>query len=125
MGEKEPKNAEKEKEKKIKKELNRLIKIINGISPERHEVAKALVEELAFMKVTLEECREVVNREGIIETFEQGKQRFLREHPATKVYSTLINRYVAACKQLIDLLPAAEVSKAEDELLKFIKEAKR
>jgi len=58
----------------------------------------------------------------VIELFEQGAQRFLREHPATKVYAALINRYSAVVKQLIDLLPDGDKQKTEaDELMAFVK----
>lgn len=78
------------------------------------------------MKVTLEETRHIIDREGVIERFEQGKQKFLREHPATKVYNTMINRYAAVCKQIFDMIPDPEVGKqAEDELMAFVKKARK
>lgn len=77
------------------------------------------------MRVTLEEARHIIDREGIIELFEQGAQRFRREHPATKVYNTMINRYAAICKQLFDMLPDEDGQKAEDELMAFVKKKAR
>jgi len=72
--------------------------------------------------VTLEETRAVIDREGVIERFEQGVQRFYREHPATKVYTALINRYQGVMKQLLDLLPDEDKTKqGADELMEFVK----
>jgi len=111
-----------EKEKRIKRELNRLKKIFVDLPKDAKRVADGLIHEAAFMRVTLEETRAVIDREGVIERFEQGKQRFLREHPATKVYAALINRYSAVVKQLIDLLPDGDKQKTEaDELMAFVK----
>lgn len=111
-----------EKEKHIKKELNRLKKIFAALPEDAKRVADGLIHEAAFMRVTLEETRAVIDREGVIERFEQGKQRFLREHPATKVYTALINRYQGVMKQLIDLLPDEEKTKqGVDELMEFVK----
>src|SRR5690606_26480354 len=94
-----------EKEKRIKREEARLKKIFADLPEDIRRVAEGLIKEAAFMRVTLEETRAVIDREGVIERFEQGAQRFLREHPATKVYAAMINRYSAVVKQLIDLLP--------------------
>src|SRR5690606_28268604 len=115
-----------EKEKRIKREEARLKKIFAGIPEDKWRVAEGLVKEAAFMRVTLEETRAVIDHEGVIERFEQGAQRFLREHPATKVYASFVNRYSAVVKQLIDLLPAAEKGKTEaDELIEFVKSRTR
>src|SRR5690606_18326704 len=115
-----------EKEKHIKREEARLKKLFADLPEDKRRVAEGLVKEAAFMRVTLEETRAVIDREGVIERFEQGAQRFLREHPATKVYAAMINRYSAAMKQLIDLLPATNKGKTEaDELMEFVKSRAR
>ena len=115
-----------EKEKRIKRELNRLKKIFADLPEDVKRVADGLIQEAAFMRVTLEETRAVIDHEGIIERFEQGAQRFLREHPATKVYASFVNRYSVVVKQLIDLLPATEKGKTEaDELIEFVKSRAR
>ena len=111
-----------EKAKRIKRELTRLRKSFKPLPEDKRRLAEGLMQEAAFMRVTLEETREIIDQEGVIELFEQGKQRFLREHPATKVYAALINRYSAVVKQLIDLLPDDDKQKTEtDELMAFVK----
>src|SRR5690554_1553061 len=110
-----------EKQKRIKREITRLKKMFADLPEDRRRVAEGLLQEAAFMRVTLEETRDVIDREGVVELFEQGSQRFVREHPATKVYAAMINRYSAVVKQLIDLLPTAEKGKTEaDELIEFV-----
>lgn len=115
-------SATEEKAKKIKTELTRLKKVFKDLSEDKRRIVDGLIQEAAFMRATLEETREIIDREGVIELFEQGAQRFLREHPATKVYAAMINRYSAVVKQLIDLLPTVEKGKTEaDELMAFVK----
>ncbi len=55
--------------------------------------------------------------------FEQGSQKFLREHPAFKGYISLIQRYNQVMRQLIDLLPADGLDE-DDPLLDFVKGGK-
>ncbi|WP_309459518.1 hypothetical protein [Bacillus thuringiensis] len=53
--------------------------------------------------------------------FKQGRQVFLREHPALKAYNTTIQSYSRLYKQLVDLLPPTDLKPKEDELIDFIK----
>lgn len=115
-----------EKEKQIKKEIRKLRRLFKHLPADKRKAAEGLIQEAAFMKVTLEETRYIIDHEGVIENFEQGAQRFKREHPATKVYNTMINRYSNVCKQLFDMIPDPETSKtAEDELMAFVKKARK
>lgn len=114
-----------DKEKQIKKEISKLRKLFRALPKEKQKAIEGLIQEAAFMRATLEEARYIIDREGVLELFEQGSQRFLREHPATKVYNTMINRYSAVCKQLFDMVPDADdAKKAEDELIAFVKQAR-
>ena len=115
-----------EKEKQIKKEIRKLLRLFKHLPADKKKAAEGLIQEAAFMKVTLEETRYIIDHEGVIENFEQGAQRFKREHPATKVYNTMINRYSNVCKQLFDMIPDPDAGKqAEDELMAFVKKARK
>lgn len=115
-----------EKEKQIKKEIRKLRRLFKNLPKDKMKAADGLIQEAAFMKVTLEETRHVIDQEGILEKFEQGSQKFLREHPATKVYNTMIQRYATVCKQLFDMIPDPETGKqAEDELMAFVKRSRK
>ena len=119
-------SATEEKAKKIKTELTRLKKVFKDLPEDKRRIVDGLIQEAAFMRATLEETREIIDREGVIELFEQGAQRFLREHPATKVYASLVNRYSAVIKQLIDLLPDNKgADNGADELMEFVKKRMR
>lgn len=115
-----------EKEKRIKKEIRKLRRLFKNLPKDKSKAAEGLIQEAAFMKVTLEEARYIIDQEGIIEDFKQGKQKFRREHPATKVYNTMIQRYTTVCKQLFDMIPDPDAGKqAQDELMAFVKSRAR
>ncbi len=118
--------TEEEKVKRIKREITRLRKLYKELPKDKQAAAEGLIQEAAFMRATLEEARAIIDREGVLELFEQGTQRLIREHPATKVYSTMVQRYATVCKQLVELLPAGDSKeKAEDELMAFVKQGRR
>src|SRR5690606_27409353 len=118
--------TEEQKARAIKRELTRLRKVFANMPDDRKRVTEGLLQEAAFMRATLEETRAIIDREGVVEHFEQGAQRFLREHPATKVYAALINRYTTVIKQLLDQLPEPARGASEAEaLLEFVKGRRR
>jgi len=110
-----------QKDKLIKKEMQKLNKFFKNIPKEKQTMIQGLKEQAAFMYATLVELQEIMNTEGPVELFEQGKQRLIREHPATKVYNAMIKNYSNVIKQLLDLLPKEDAKQKEDELLAFIK----
>jgi|LSQX01.2.fsa_nt_gb uncharacterized protein YfbU (UPF0304 family) len=113
-----------EKAKRIKKEVARLKRLFKDLPGDKKKAGEGLIQEAAFMRATLEEARYIIDQEGILEHFEQGSQKFLREHPATKVYNTMIQRYSAVSKQIFDMLPTEEATTEQDELMEFVKRVK-
>lgn len=112
--------SELEKEKMIKKELDKIKRKFKNIPKDKFEFYLGLMEEAAYMKVSLIELKMITNRNGQVEWFEQGTQKMWRESPAAKTYNQLIKNYQSTLKQLEGLLP--DTSKADDdELIKFLK----
>jgi len=112
-----------DKDKLIKKEMRKLNKFFKNVPKDKQEMIQGLKEQAAFMYATLMELQEIINDEGPVELFEQGKQRLLREHPASKTYNTMIKNYSSVIKQLIDMLPKEDAKSTEDEFVKFIQKA--
>lgn len=104
-----------EKEKKIKKELNKLKRKFKDIPNDKKEFYLGLMQRAAFMRVTLEELELHMNYHGAVEWFEQGSQKLWRESPASKVYNQMIKNYQATLKQLEMLLPEEEKKKVVND----------
>lgn len=114
-----------EKQKIIKAEITKLKKLFADLPVNKLKAAEGLIQEAAFMKATLGEARKMIDKSGILDWFEQGPNAYYREHPATKVYNTMIQRYATVCKQLFDMVPDGDKNKdAADELMEFVKKAK-
>lgn len=104
----------------ISREMRELKKLLKQIPPERQAVAQSLYQELVFMQGALGALKQQIRTEGPVSDFKQGKQQFLREHPALKGYSKLIKNYGVIYKQLCDLLPKTTTGKG-DALMDFLK----
>ena len=81
-------------------------------------VAYDLLEELTFMKETMDELKATVQLHGATYLFKQGEQEFLKENPAMKSYNATVTKYNATLKQLLSLLP--EQSDEPDKLTDFV-----
>ncbi|WP_243157551.1 hypothetical protein [Clostridium sporogenes] len=107
----------------ISKEMKKLKKILKEVPKDRQPIAQNLYSELIFMEKTLVKLKNQIEEEGPTAMFKQGKQEFLREHPALKGYNTTIQRYSLIYKQLTDLLPPTTGTDKTDPLIDFIKGA--
>ncbi|MCE0775449.1 hypothetical protein LWF11_13115 [Clostridioides difficile] len=113
-----------EKEKKIKQEVSRLKKNYKDLEKEKNKILDGLVNEAAFLKISLEETREILIREGLTEIFKQGKQEFERERLQVKIYLNFMKLYTSVMRQLIDIIPSDKKQEEEDKLIEFIKKGR-
>lgn len=98
----------------VKREIARLTGLFKDIEKNRRLSTNGLIAEAAFMKITLQELKQEIDKEGPIDLMPQGDYSILREHPALKSYNTMVQRYAALLKQLTDLLPK-EVKLVDDD----------
>ena len=96
------------------------------LPPDQKNLIEGMKQQLAFMYVTLTELQEIIYRDGAIDSsIGKSGEVVLREHPAAKTYNAMIKNYSSLCKQLLDLLPEKKNAEAADELMAFVKKAKR
>lgn len=126
--------SEKQRITKIKREKKRLTEAFKNIETTRTKVIEKLIDDAAFQAVTLEETREIIKRDGIIEEYQNGaNQKGIKKSSAVEVYDKMINTYSRIIKQLCELLPERvnwdsledEKEDPADELIKYVEELKR
>lgn len=98
--------------------LEKLKEIINEQDIQNKPVAYDLLEELEFMKETMEELKATVQLHGATYIFRQGEQEYLKENPAMKSYNATVPKYNAIMKQLLSLMP--EQTNEKDAFLEFV-----
>lgn len=113
-----------EREKLTNQEKNRIKKVYKDIPREKLKVVEGLISEASFMKITLEEVRTDLLKNGMTEIFEQGPNVYNRKRPEVEIYTSLIQRYSQVMKQLIDYMPVQEQKEESDELKEFLKRRK-
>ena len=125
------KNQEIDKDKLIKKERNRLKKIYEKIPEKRYKTAIKLIDNVAFMSVTLEFLMQEINNSSLIAKTKNASQEFYKESPAVGSYNKMYANFLKGIQQLNSLLPVERSDgfgnndpPEEDEFLKFIKSKK-
>ena len=113
-----------QKEELIKREIQELTELLSNIEEDIKPFANRLIQQCAFMQVTLRELQETLNEDGSVELYTNGKQNMLKEHPASKTYNTMIKNYNSLIKQLIDMVPET-TAEEKDELLDFLGNGKK
>lgn len=97
---------DKSKESNIKSEIKRLKKIFANLPQDAAAVAEKLIENAAFMAVSLRELQEIINDKGYTEEYQNGENQYgVKKSSEVDVYNTMIKNFNTTMKQLIDLLP--------------------
>lgn len=114
------------KRKKIKSLKNKLSKNFKKLDKSTYSLVENLINELAFMSVTLEENRQHIEEYGVKEFYMNGKGQFgYKESVESKNYNAMIKNYTNVVKQLVDFLPKEEKKNAGEDLLRFIASGKK
>jgi proline dehydrogenase len=107
---------------RLKKEMQRLKKIMAKVPDDKKQMASNVARRIAFMQITLEDLERDMLENGYTELFSQQKDiQYDRERPAVRIYNATIKNYAAACKQLVDLIPDSSAAQETDELMQVVK----
>ncbi len=103
------------KDEKIDFEVERLKEIYKEVDERKTRTLEGLIQECAFMRITLAELRRNINESGVIDEMPQGDYSILRESPYVKTYHTMVQRYTTANEKLLSLLPKEEKVPPKDD----------
>lgn len=101
-----PKKTEKTKEQRVRAEARKLKSLTEGLSKAKLAVALPLVEQAAFMRITLEDLQKQINEEGCVEEYQNGKnQQGFKTTAALQAYNSTVKNFAAVCERLDRILP--------------------
>lgn len=114
-----------ERKKKTKSELRRLAKLFGDLDESTQGIVKQLIENAAFMAVSLDELQNIIRQKGFSETYQNGENQFgTKKTVEVDVYNTMIKNYASVIKQLCDLSPAAQPEQ-DSKLFTYLSEKKK
>ena len=99
--------AKQTKAQRIEQELKKLNDLYRDLPANKLKLLAPLIQNAAFMKVTLEELQETIIAEGATDEYCNGANQFGRKQSANiQAYNSLIKNYNAVIDRLEKLLPA-------------------
>jgi len=118
------KKKESSKEARIKTERQRLIEVYKEIPVKEFKTAEKLIDNVAFMSITLEDLMDIINNDELVKTTVNASQTFMKEHPAITAYNKMYANFLKGIQQLSSLLPKnyGDLKPVEDsdEFLEFM-----
>ena len=104
------------KQEKILAEIKRLNTTFSKLENKTKKVAQRLIENAAFMAVTLQELQDAINTKGFVEEYKNGEnQHGKKKSSEIDIYNAMIKNYSSIIKQLTDLLPKVEPDNKIDD----------
>lgn len=96
------------------------IKDAYALIPEnKRDLFKGLLENAGFMEVELTKLRTEIEEKGTTEGYQNGPNQYGRKKSAAlEAYNLLMKHYLAATKQIADLIPAD--AGGADAFLEFV-----
>lgn len=115
--------TQEERKRLTEKEYKRLAEQFKGLEEGKRKLVDKLLQEAAFLSVTLAELRQVISRDGVTDTYRNGATQYgNKPSAAVQTYDKLLNTYSKVIAQLLKELP--EENEAGNELLDFIRRGK-
>lgn len=106
------------KETRIKRELNRLKRIYAELPENKMAIVMPLLENMAFMKITLEDLQKNINEKGCSDEYKNGENQYGRKAAADlQAYNSLIKNFNAISDRLEKLLPPQRKKSKLDVLM--------
>ena len=102
------------KEELEKREKRKLAGIYKKLDKDTKKSVESLIDEAAFMAASLYELREIINKKGYTEEYQNGaNQRGIKKCSEVEIYNTMVKNYMSTIKQLTDLLPKEAAQEIE------------
>lgn len=123
MARKTLKQLEKERNDNLQKEKKRLAKIFKKIPKDSYNVAKNLIENVAFMSIILDELMQEISKSKFVVKTKNGSQTFSKESPLLTTYNKMYANFQKGIQALISLVPQSSQPdlKEDDEFMEFMR----
>lgn len=91
---------------RIDKEKRKLNQLFTKIDNKTKKAVQSLIENAAFMAITLADLSDTINQNGCISEYQNGENQWgTKKAPEVEVYNSMIKNYSSIIKQLTDLIP--------------------
>lgn len=105
-----------EKDLEIKKEIKKINIIFKDLDRNVKKTVESLIQNAAYMAVTLRELQSTLNQNGLISEYQNGENQWgTKKSPEVEIYNTMVKNYISAMKALNDFLPKEKIKNMDDD----------
>ena len=97
----------------INKYKQQLEDIFDGVEGKQRKVLDIQIDRVAFMMAQCDNLEEQLQKDGSIELFKNGAQEMLREHPASKAYTSTTKSLLSYLEKMKPLIPNDNTKKSK------------
>lgn len=100
------KKKEISREDRIRSEIDRIAVFYAAMDANQKALIIPLIQNAAFMRVTLDDLQEEIEKNGVVEKYQNGQNQFgYKQSSALQSYNSLIKNYAAVNKTLSMMMP--------------------
>lgn len=101
------------------KEFKRMKEIYSEISPKQQVICYSMLEEAAFLKVTLEDLRAEISENGTTDEYKNGANQFgVKVSASLQSYNQTLKNYFVLLEKIVKMFPiSAEKMSALADLM--------
>jgi hypothetical protein len=114
-------NIDLTKEERINEEIKKLNRIFSKVDIKTKKAVHSLIENAAFMTITLNDLQDNINKNGVISEYQNGENQWgTKKSPEVEIYNTMVKNHMSVMKQLTELLPKQDKIVEDDGFDDFV-----
>lgn len=106
---------------KIKAAKKKLLDLYPNLSGATRITLDSLADNLAWMQVQLEELRELIARDGVVEIYNMGHMEATKKSASTQAFVSIQGAYLRSLRQFSDYVKKTAGDEGAGDLLEFLK----
>lgn len=115
-----------EREELVKKKERVIKRALKAVDPMTVKLNADLIIEAAQYSVCLLECNKIIDRDGLVDTYKNGKNQYgTKKSVAAELKPKYTQTFQSLIRQLSDLLPSDGEKDAAKELMDFVNNSAR
>ncbi len=107
------------REEKVQREIKKFRKVFKDLDSNKMQVVTPLIENAAFMSVSLKELEAIINKDGYTSEYQNGEhQKGTKQSDEVKTHIAMSKNLATAIKTLADIAPAKKGEKSRLQQLR-------
>ena len=103
-------------EDRIRAEVKKLKRIFKVLDKDTQKVVQPLIENAAFMSITLEDLQSYINENGVTTEYQNGENQWgTKKCPEVEIHIQMTKNHTTIIRQLTDLVPKRPIKDDDDD----------